>query len=546
MTFHRTIQLTSLTIFLLLLFAATSFTWLSLPFDLFLRLDPAMVTVTALSARILGLTFVPAAIVILISPLLGRVFCGYICPMGTTLDGGDKLFGDPKSRGLDIEKLRGMKTLVLIFILAAALLGVSLIFLTSPLSLITRFYGLLVQPVLALFADTALRLIRPIAEWFDVRSLAFSQIHTPRFATQLFILAFFTALFFLTRVSPRFWCRYICPSGALLAILSRRPLIRRVVSQDCSDCGKCAKACPMNAIPTDNPGLTSHGECIVCQTCKNICPESAIAFRRPGGVVRPMAIHPDISTVASPSRRQFMTAGLTGVATAALNLTGLHSLYGKPGPGQVAPTGLIRPPGALPEMDFLARCVRCGECMAACPTNTLQPIWFQADFMGLFSPSLTPKRGFCIPECHQCGLVCPTEAIPYLLGDERIWAKTGTAVIFRQKCLAWEYQKSCMVCDEVCPFDAVHFEKESGNPVPVPYVVETKCSGCGYCEYYCPVQNQAAIVVTPQGAIRLLKGSYVEEGKRQGLQISIKAELEYGLPQQGKNSPTGPAPGFTE
>jgi ferredoxin len=184
--------------------------------------------------------------------------------------------------------------------------------------------------------------------------------------------------------------------------------------------------------------------------------------------------------------------------------------------------------------------------MTACPTNTLQPIWFQAGLTGLFSPAITPRRGFCNPECNNCGTVCPTGAISKLTKKERIWAKTGTAVIFRQKCLAWEHRKSCMVCDEVCPFKAVEFIKEQGNPVPVPQVVEEKCAGCGSCEHYCPVQNEAAIVVTPMGALRLAKGSYAEQGRRQGLRLSLKPAADQGPALKEAAPPSGPAPGFTE
>jgi MauM/NapG family ferredoxin protein len=539
-TFWRAIQIISLILFLLLLTLAVSSINTPTPLDLFLLFDPALITFTVISARILVAAFIPALVVLLITLFFGRIFCGYICPMGTTLDGGDKLFGPPRKKQSEPVKLRLLKYIILIFLLGASLLGISFVFVVAPISLITRFYGLLVHPVLAFLTNEILILIQPLAEWFNMNNIIFLRITTPRFATQLFVLTFFGVLFILTRVSPRFWCRNLCPSGALMALVSKKPLIRRGVSDDCTDCGKCSHSCPMAAIVTEEPRITLHEECIVCRTCQNICPVNAISFNSA------KTEHEFEMQEFSFTRRQFIYSGLIGATAATVNLTGLNSLHGKPGPGQVAPQGLIRPPGALPEMDFLAQCVRCGECMAACPTNTLQPIWLDAGFMGLFSPSLTPRRGYCNPECRMCGDVCPTDAIRKLSQNERIWAKTGTAVIFRQKCLAWEHQKSCMVCDEVCPYKAVEFRKEPGNRVPVPLVHEEKCSGCGYCEHFCPVQNQAAIVVTPMGALRMSEGSYIIQGKSQGLNLLIKPKSKYGPQLKGKDWGKGFAPGFED
>ena len=240
-----------------------------------------------------------------------------------------------------------------------------------------------------------------------------------------------------------------------------------------------------------------------------------------------------------PERRHFLLAGFTGALTAASSLTGLKSPGGKAGPGKVAPAGLLRPPASLPEKEFLSRCVRCGECLAACPTNTLQPLWFEAGLMGLFSPVLTPKRGYCIYDCRQCSLVCPTGAITYLAPKERLWAKTGTAVIHKEQCLAWEHKKGCMVCDEVCPFKAVEFHFQEGNPVPVPEVHEERCTGCGYCEHYCPVQNQSAISGFPHGGHqagqRFIPGNGQEAGTEffpeTGQVFRISACSERGHPR---------------
>lgn len=345
-TFRRIIQVISLILFLTLLILALSSTSASTSLDLFLLLDPVLIVFAAISARIFSVAFIPALLVILVTILFGRIFCGYLCPMGTTLDGSDKLFGESRKKPSEAGKLRQVKYIILFFLSGASLLGVSFVFMAAPLSLITRFYGLLVHPVFAFLSNEILSLIQPLADWLNMDFILLMGITTPRFATQLFILAFFGALFFLATVSPRFWCLNLCPSGALMALISKKPLIRRLVSDDCTNCGRCVNSCPMKAITTEDPRVTLHEECIVCRTCQNICSENAISF----GIGKKEYMFE--KKQFSFSRRQFIYSGLFGAATATVGLTGLN-FYGKPGPGQVAPQGLIRPPGALPEMDFL-------------------------------------------------------------------------------------------------------------------------------------------------------------------------------------------------
>jgi polyferredoxin len=539
MPLRRFLQLFCLIVFLslLLLTAADGLPGLDRTF--FLRLDPGLMLLTASAARSVTVALLPVMVLLGLTVLMGRFFCGYICPMGTTIDGGDALWRVPRKQQSNRRGWRRIKVLVLIFLLGSSLLSISLVFLAAPLSLITRFYGVLLQPLAALIGERLLLLSRPLLLWLDVPSLLYVQVDIPRFATQFFVLAFFLGLFGCARLFPRFWCRVLCPAGAILALFSYRPLIRRRVSSDCRGCGRCARRCPMGAIDLENTTITQHQECIVCRECVKGCPEKAVTF----GITGERST--SIRSGFLPTRRRLLLSGLAGIGTAALGYTGLNTALGRPGKGQVAPVMLLRPPAALPEPDFLARCTRCGQCLVVCPTNTLQPIWLEAGFAGLFSPALKPRRGFCDPACHRCADNCPTGAIFELTAEERKWAKVGTALILPGRCLAWEHQKRCMVCDEVCPYDAIHFRAEPGNPVAVPVVDESRCAGCGYCEYYCPAQNQSAIVVTPMGALRLKEGRFREYGQRQGLELSLAAGDAVYAPDLADTTP-GPAPGFTD
>jgi MauM/NapG family ferredoxin protein len=181
---------------------------------------------------------------------------------------------------------------------------------------------------------------------------------------------------------------------------------------------------------------------------------------------------------------------------------------------------LIRPPGALPEQAFLKQCVRCGECMKVCLTNTLQPCLWESGFEGLWSPRLYPRLAGCDQTCNLCGQVCPTGAIQDIPLEEKRNAKMGTAVIDRQRCLVWEQNKLCLICDEQCPYNAIIFKWQEGFRRP--FVIASKCNGCGFCEQKCPVKGESAIVVTPQDELRLAHGSYIKAAKK--LQLEFKED----------------------
>jgi len=86
--------------------------------------------------------------------------------------------------------------------------------------------------------------------------------------------------------------------------------------------------------------------------------------------------------------------------------------------------------------------------------------------------------------------------------------------------LVWAQNKVCLICDEICPYNAIVFRPVEGYRRPV--VIASKCNGCGYCEQRCPVKGESAIVVVPDGEIRLKERSFVEEAKR--LRLDFKPD----------------------
>ncbi len=208
-----------------------------------------------------------------------------------------------------------------------------------------------------------------------------------------------------------------------------------------------------------------------------------------------------------------------------------------------AAAAMVRPPGSRPERDFLTRCVRCGECMQACPSGCLQPAWLQSGFSGMFSPFLDPHSGGCRPECTVCGTVCPTGAIQALALEERQWVKTGTAVINREACLAWKESRRCMVCKENCPYGAIDVSVREGSSIPVPSVHENRCTGCGFCGHHCP-KGTEAITVTPDHALRLNGTHYKAAALQAGLELD--PSLHRGAGAEDTYGNQSLPPGFVE
>jgi MauM/NapG family ferredoxin protein len=518
MRFQRRLQIPFLLLFLALLWLA-SFplpSWIDV--RMFLKLDPLISLGTMAAARAFIPGLVWAVLVLGLALILGRVFCGYFCPLGTTIDlsewmgrSGKRPKGEPfEGSG----RWRDLKYLLLLGLAVSALIGLGFHFLFSPLSIITRFYGLVVYPVLTLFAAALVAIFRPVLTFLGSDALSFVQVQVPHFSTNWFVAAMAVGILLLGFIQPRFWCRNVCPAGAILALCSRRPFFRRSVSEQCTACGRCLRACPVSAISRDFVH-TAHSECIVCLRCREVCPEGAISFKRTradDGPIRAVDV----------SRRKFIAAGVTGAAVSAVAVTNLRHLHDGQNPRAIRASTLIRPPGALPEPMFQDRCVRCGECVKGCLTNTLQLAWFEAGISGLWTPVLTSRLAGCEQNCNLCGHVCPTGAIRPLTLEEKPYAKIGTARIISSRCIAWEQNKRCLVCDEICPYNAISSRFVAGHTVTVPVVDENKCNGCGYCENKCPVEGESAVVVEPIGELRLAAGSYREKARELGLVFHAK------------------------
>ena len=628
------LQRTSQAVFLGLFLALTCTAGSELlPSNLFVRFDPLVAVLSPLLNRAWLPQLLPGLAVVALTFLVGRVFCGYVCPLGTTLDVARavlknlillprRLLGNkqtpqsanPAGNGgsgpghasaptdEDNEIItRGwlqLKYIALMVVTITALLGVNTIVWGSPLALATRFYALLLEPLLRIVGGWALDLAPALAGLgLDAGSVS------PRvYAGFTFLLILFGLMFVMELIKPRFWCRYVCPAGALLGLCAGVAPWRRRVKKCVPQCGLCAVKCPTATISPDGL-ITAQRECIVCRACAPVCPEQGICFTtNKQGELAPLpdkSAAPDEAkdvqtrverTLAEileaeqtereeasqsrasgktgsgafglagargdrrrrlfgnenvrverikdineltveerpfactlPSRRAFIGAAAIGTLLGFVHFASAKRLMSRNTGPRARPTALLRPPGALPEMEFFSRCTRCGLCMKVCPSNGLQPAWSMAWIEDIFSPVLIPRRGPCEPGCNACGRVCPSGAIASLPLAAKQWAKIGTAEVQEARCLALAQGRPCEICRKACPFGAIDLVPAPSVDVLVPRVNAQKCFGCGYCEKHCPTAPPA-ILAKPDGALRLADGAdYVATAKAKGLTLTLRA-----------------------
>jgi ferredoxin len=474
--------------------------------ELFLLIDPLVALSTALAGRfIYPPTLWWTAAILAACLFVPRGFCGYVCPLGTLIDGFDWLVGRHFRRwhvrtNSACAWWVHLKYYLLAAVLISSLCGVLLSGFVAAIPVVTR--GMM-------FTAARLQLL----------VLKGRNHLTPVDWTFWLSVGLFAAIFLLGLWGRRFWCRYLCPSGALFSVTNLLRFSERKVMPACIACGRCVEVCPFDAIQEDY--TTRTADCTFCQTCGGVCPPRAIQFvtRLHAGEAEP-EVEPSAS-LRPLSRRAFAASAAAAVGTATLiRLQASASSHRAPKP--------LRPPGSVSEVLFLDACIRCGQCFKVCPGPVLQPAGLEYGWESLWTPVVRPDHAGCHQDCNFCTLVCPTGAIQPLDIAVKRRVHIGLARIDTETCLPFRAadRRECEVCYVECRqagYDAIELreieitldlpppegmfselELRAMTRVRAPFVNAAACVGCGICQYRCYTLYVVQQQVLARSAVRVV------------------------------------------
>ena len=439
---------------------------------------------------------------VVVTLLVGRVYCSVVCPLGVMQDVfawlGKKL--RPRSRRRApyaySPALTWLRYAVLVLFVVALVAGLgSVAALVAPYSAYGRIAANLLQP-LWLWGNNALA---AVAEHYGSYAFYEREVWIRGLPTLVVAVATLVVVAVLAVRGGRTWCNTVCPVGTVLGQLARVSLFKvRIDETKCVGCRQCEHACKASCIDLKTLRI-DHSRCVDCFDCLDVCRKDAIGLRTR---TKAHGAQADASAggqaAAGPSRRAFLVATAGVAATAALEAQektvdgGLAAITDKKAPRRATP---ITPPGSVSARHMAQHCTACQLCVAECPNHVLRP---SAEWSTMMQPVMSYERGHCRPECNRCGQVCPTGAIRPLAVEVKASTKVGRAVWIADNCVPLTDGVSCGNCARHCPSGAITMvpsDKDDPKSLKIPAVNEERCIGCGACEHLCPARPFSAIYV---------------------------------------------------
>ena len=441
---------------------------------------------------VLALNFGVVIALVLLTLLMGRIYCSVICPLGVLQD----IFGwfgkkAKKNRYTYSKPLNILRYVMLGVLVVALVAGVgSIAALIAPYSAFGRIATTFLAPVYQWGNNL-------LASWAEsMNSYAFYSVDVWWKGGITFIVALVTliVLFVLAFKNGRTYCNTICPVGTVLGFLSRFSYLKPVIdTSKCNGCGLCARNCKASCIDSKNHAI-DYSRCVVCLDCIDKCRQGAIKY-----VPRSKAVASAPSGAsADKGRRAFITttALMAGASIAHAQKVkmdgGFATIEDKKIPNRETP---LTPPGSLSARNLAQHCTACQLCISACPNQVLRP---SSDLSNFMQPVTSFERGYCRPECVKCSEVCPTGVIKPITKEEKTAIQIGHAVWIADNCVVNRDNEKCDNCFRHCPTGAIQMVAKDPNDKKspkIPVINTERCIGCGACENLCPSRPFSAIYV---------------------------------------------------
>lgn len=430
---------------------------------------------------------------VLLTLLVGRVYCSVICPLGVMQDIISWVSGSRKKKKYRFSyspAKNWLRYIVLALFVIALVMGLNaFVALLAPYSAYGRIASNLLAPLyrqgnnlLAYFAERA-------------NSYAFYEVDVwmKGAATLAVAIGTFIIIAILAWRGGRTYCNTICPVGTVLGFLSRFSLLRVTIDKSkCNHCGLCSRRCKASCI-NGNTHTIDYSRCVACMDCIDTCNHGAIGLS-----LRRKKTETGNDKPIDTSRRTFIALAAATAGTAALKSEekavdgGLAVIEEKKIPQRATP---IVPPGAQSLRNMASRCTACQLCVSACPNGVLRP---STRLDTLMQPEVSYERGYCRPECTRCSEVCPAGAIIKITTADKSAIHIGHAVWVKENCVPLTDGVECGNCARHCPVGAIQMvPSEPGNDASprIPVVDTERCIGCGACENLCPARPFSAIYV---------------------------------------------------
>ncbi|MCF8367637.1 MAG: 4Fe-4S binding protein [Bacteroidales bacterium] len=488
-----------------LLFLKKIRVWISLSFFLlifFLFIDFGNTLSSQWVKGILFFQFVPSVlkfiqlaaftgigfIIVLISALLfGRVYCSFLCPLGTLQD--IFIYFSKKFKKRKWFKYAKPKNILRYFFLGGTIIfllfgSIFILNLLDPYSIFGKISSNLIRPIYYSINNVGVAILERFQNYtlFTVHMKSYNWLS---FGISFSVLGL---LVWMTYKYGRLYCNAVCPVGTLLGILSRVSIYKIRLNQEaCNSCGICGANCKSQCIDTKNKSV-DFSRCVGCLNCLDVCASGGVkfSFNKPGNE------HPEQS-LKENTRRSFIQKSLVlpvGILALSQNSFSDGLADGKK---PVNRQFHSIPPGALSLNHFLNACTACHLCVGVCPTHVIQPSFLEHGLKGMMQVYMDFNASFCNFECNLCSDVCPTGAILPIQLETKKLTQLGISTFIKENCVVYTDEKDCGACSEHCPTKAVNmvFYKKD---LKIPEVNKDICIGCGACEYACPTTPKSIFV----------------------------------------------------